>query len=371
MARGSRSEEAEGDLGMIGRSPAIQALRRQIARVAPTVATVLIRGERGTGKELVARALHTQSRRSVGPFIAVNCAALPPALLASELFGHERGAFTGAVERRQGFVQAAEGGTLFVDEIGDLSGEGQAILLRFLEDWEVQTLGRSRSARADVRVVAATNTDLEAAMERREFRPDLYERLDEVMIAVPPLRERREDIPLLVDHFMARYADAHGRTIHGLTGEALRALRLHVWPGNVRELEKAISRGVINAEGGWIRPADLQLRGLATAPVVRRPADGEPEFTLRQREALRLATACGVVRRADLTARFGVSGEAVRRDLVGLVAAGLLRRERLRGLVFYVPAAADEILRGGGPVPAPPSPILTDRNSDATPPQLA
>jgi DNA-binding NtrC family response regulator len=213
----------------------MQALYGRIARVAPTDATVLILGERGTGKELVARAIQRRGKRRDRPFVIVNCGALPRELLVSELFGHERGAFTGALERKRGLVTEAAGGTLFLDEIGDLRLEAQAMLLRFLQEREVRPLGSTRTVTVDVRVLAATNRDLGEAIARREFRADLYDRLAEIVIGVAPLRERREDVPALVDHFLRLVAGRHGAAVPAMTPEARRALQAYDWPGNVRE----------------------------------------------------------------------------------------------------------------------------------------
>jgi DNA-binding NtrC family response regulator len=351
MPRRSRSDvpQVGGSDGapIIGRSPAIQALRRQIARVAPTEATVLILGERGTGKELVARALQQWSRRRDRPFVIVNCAALPGELVASELFGHERGAFTGAVQRGSGLLAAADGGTLFLDEVGDLAPPAQATLLRFLQEGEVRPVGSTRTVRVDVRVIAATNKDLPRAIERGEFRADLSDRLGEIVLEVPPLRERRGDIPLLVSHFLRMYASRPRVRARSLDPEACRAVQFYDRPGNVREIEKAISRAVINANGGWVHVDDFSL---PIADGVRGWAPGwslthVPErlaVSQRQREALRIAAKRGEVRRRDLMIRCGISRETARRELVGLVARGLLRRVGGGRGARYVPGPGAE-----------------------------
>jgi len=337
---GARADLAEGRI--IGRSPPIQKLRWEIQLVAPTEATVLIRGERGTGKELAADALQEGSRRGGRPYLKLNCAALPSDLLASELFGHERGAFTGALQRKVGLLAAADGGTLFLDEVGDLSPEAQAILLRFLDQGEVRPLGSTETFRVDVRLLAATNKDLEGAIREREFRPDLYDRLSEIVLEVPALRERREDIPLLVEHVLAYYAERYNVTAQGVTAQAARLLQAYPWPGNVRELEKTLRRGVIFADGGWIEPEHFGLptaqEDTPRAGPHMKAGTGPRALSLRQREALEIAVRYGSVRRADLTARFGISGEAARRDLAGLVRAGLLRRRVIRGISCYFPA---------------------------------
>jgi transcriptional regulator with GAF, ATPase, and Fis domain len=336
---------------MIGRSPALLALLRRIEMAAPTEATVLILGERGTGKELVADAIQEGSPRRSGPFIRVNCAALPAELLASELFGHERGAFTGAHERREGLLAAAHGGTLFLDEIGDLSPPGQAMLLRFLQEREVSPIGARRAHPVDVRVIAATNKDLERAIARAEFRADLYDRLRGVALEVPPLRERPEDIPVLTEHFLEVASARHGRPPPALAAEARRALQHHNWPGNVRELEQTLSSAVIFAgahpiharqlwpsvspeaqpfwrghkRAGPIRPVD-ELPWLPATEIVAPTATH-----IRQRAALELAVSRGTVRPLDLMRRFAVSRETARRDLAVLVGVGFLQRLGVTG----------------------------------------
>jgi len=303
-------------------------------------------------RESVANALQQLSRRSGAAYVKINCATFPGELLASELFGHERGAFTGALERRPGLFTIADGGTLFADEIGNLSLEGQAMLLRAIEQGEVRPVGAKSATRVDVRLVAATNKDLERAISEREFLSDLHDRLSEVVLEVSPLRSRREDIPLLVEHFVAVHSRRHGVEVRGVSREAWRVLQSHPWPGNVRELGNAISRAVIFVVGQWIQPQDLQLRDvdMASAPTGahRQGASGVDrlDLTLRQREALGLAAQHGSVRRADLVSRFRISGESARKDLAALVRAGLLRRHRVHGISRYV--LADRSARPGG-----------------------
>ncbi len=324
---------------LVGRSPAMQALRRRIARVAPTEATVLILGERGTGKELVARAIHEASPRRTRLFLAVNCAAIPPELLAAELFGHARGAFTGATERRPGLLLAAAGGTVFLDEIGDLSLAGQAMLLRFLQESEVRAVGALDTVTVDVRVIAATNKDLERATTTGDFRADLYDRLNEATIGVPPLRDRPQDIAILAEHFLDRYRRRHRRPALQLSDAAVQQLKGYTWPGNVRQLEKVISAGVIFAEGDWIRPGDLGLDG---APATQSTV--EPDGVARVRAILTLAERPGGVRRRDLCIQLGLSGETIRQELIRLMQRGLLRREgRCRWARYVVPAASVEL----------------------------
>ncbi len=232
-----------GDI--IGNSASLRNVMKRIHLVAPTDATVLITGESGTGKELVARAIHKRSRRSSGAFVSVNCAAIPQALIASELFGHEKGAFTGALQRRLGRFEIASGGTIFLDEIGELPMETQVALLRVLQERDFERLGGSQSIRADVRVIAATNRDLEAAIAKGIVRSDLYYRLNVFPIELPALRQRPEDIPTLVQHFIRRYAAASNKRITNISGSSMDLLRSCPWPGNVRELQNVIERSVI------------------------------------------------------------------------------------------------------------------------------
>jgi transcriptional regulator with GAF, ATPase, and Fis domain len=230
---------------IVGSSPALQAVLSQVAKVAPTDSTVLITGETGTGKELIARAIHKRSPRSARAFVSVNCAAIPQDLIASELFGHEKGAFTGATQRRLGRFEAADGGTIFLDEVGELPGETQVALLRVLQEREFQRVGGNESLRTNVRVVAATNRKLEAAIAEGRFREDLFYRLNVFPLSVPPLRERKEDIPLLVQYFVDRYATKAGKRITGISRKSLELLRVYTWPGNIRELQNVIERSVI------------------------------------------------------------------------------------------------------------------------------
>jgi two-component system response regulator HydG len=244
---------------MLAASPAMQAIFALIRQAAPGEASVLISGESGTGKELVAKALHYNSPRAEAPFVPVNCAAMPAGLLESELFGHVRGAFTGAVKARRGLFREAEGGTLFLDEIGDMSPELQAKLLRVIEDRVVRPVGSDEAIPVDLRLIAATNKDLQARIAEGSFREDLYYRLAVIPIRLPPLRDRREDIPLLAEHFLRRAAAASGKAIAGFTPEAMAALQRHPWPGNVRELENVIERAVMLTAGGQVRPEALLL----------------------------------------------------------------------------------------------------------------
>jgi transcriptional regulator with PAS, ATPase and Fis domain len=250
---------------IVGSSPALQTVLSQVTKVAPTDSTVLITGETGTGKELIARAIHKRSQRSSRAFVSVNCAAIPRDLIASELFGHEKGAFTGATQRRLGRFESAEGGTIFLDEIGELPAEMQIALLRVLQEHEFQRLGGNGSLRTDVRVVAATNRDLQAAIAEDEFRDDLFYRLNVFPIEVPPLRERKEDIPLLVEYFVERYAGKAGKKITGINRKSMELLQSYAWPGNIRELQNVIERSVIISDSENLSVDDSWLSRRAPA----------------------------------------------------------------------------------------------------------
>jgi formate hydrogenlyase transcriptional activator len=256
----ARIAAEHGARPIIGNSRSLRQALHQVEIVAPTDATVLVLGETGTGKELIARAIHDASPRRRRPFIKMNCAAIPSSLLESELFGHERGAFTGAVAQRIGRFELADGGTLFLDEVGEIPLELQPKLLRVLQEQEFERLGGTRTLRVDVRVVAATNRDLHGMVGTQRFRDDLYYRLNVFPIAIPPLRERPEDIEALVHHFVARFARRMQRRIETIPDDTLAALRRHPWPGNVRELENLIQRAVILSTGVELRvpPAALE-----------------------------------------------------------------------------------------------------------------
>ena len=230
---------------IVGTSRPLKVLLSRIAKVGPTDSTVLITGETGTGKELIARAVHKRSQRSGGPFISVNCAALPPTLVLSELFGHEKGAFTGATERRLGRFEMADGGTIFLDEMGELLPDTQAALLRVLQEREFERVGGGHPIRVDVRVIAATNRDLNAALATGTFRRDLLYRLNVFPIELPPLRERKDDILMLVEYFVERYANRAGRKIRSIDQKTLDLLQSYDWPGNIRELQNVIERSII------------------------------------------------------------------------------------------------------------------------------
>lgn len=256
---------------IVGSSPALQSALTRVAKVAPTESTVLITGETGTGKELVARAIHKRSQRSSRAFVSVNCAAIPRDLIASELFGHEKGAFTGATQRRLGRFESAEGGTIFLDEVGELPAETQIALLRVLQEREFQRVGGNEPLKADARVVAATNRDLQAAIAEGKFREDLFYRLNVFPIEVPPLRERREDIPLLVEYFVDRYASKAGKAIKSINKNTMEMLQAYSWPGNIRELQNVIERSVIicDSENLSVDESWLARRATAAQPGIQ------------------------------------------------------------------------------------------------------
>lgn len=253
------AQRAEVFEEMLGGSPQMQAVFTFIRKVGPTSAPVLILGESGTGKEMVARALHRLSTQKNGPFIAINCNAIPENLLESELFGHERGAFTGAHAQRKGHIESASGGTLFLDEIGELPPAVQIKLLRFLQEKRFQRVGGRQEIQSDTRVIAATNVNLQEAVSKGTFREDLYFRLAVVVVKVPALRERGEDVGMIAKDFLHRYGREHGKARIAFAADALRALRLHQWSGNVRELQNRVQRAVIMADGGRVTADDLEL----------------------------------------------------------------------------------------------------------------
>ncbi|HVE38824.1 MAG TPA: sigma-54 dependent transcriptional regulator [Planctomycetota bacterium] len=258
--------------GIVGKSPVMQEVFKKVAAVAGSEATVLLMGESGTGKELLARAVHYNSGRSSGPFEAINCASIPETLLESELFGHEKGAFTGAIRQKPGKFEVAGGGTVFLDEVGEISLAAQVKLLRFLEERKFERVGGTEPVSVDVRIVSATNQNLEERVREGRFREDLYFRLNVVRIDIPPLRERREDVPLLVAHYLDLARGA------GVTSDALELLKNHSWPGNVRELRNAIERGVVLARGNPVRPEHLPETVTSPRPL------GESDLEARIRE---------------------------------------------------------------------------------------
>jgi two-component system, NtrC family, response regulator len=274
--------------GIIGSSPEMLRVLRDIEKMAPTNVAVLLRGESGTGKELLARAVHKLSARAHEPFVPINCAAIPETLLESELFGHEKAAFTGALKQTIGRIESANRGTLFLDEIGDVPLPMQVKLLRFLQDQVVERIGGRNPIQVDVRIVCATNQDLNLMMAEGRFREDLYYRLNEVTVQVPPLRERAADVVVLASFFLSRFAAEYGRLTRGFGATALAALKDHPWPGNVRELENRVKRAVVMTDGPLVSAADL---GLAT------PGEDAQSLTIREararaeREVLQLARA--------------------------------------------------------------------------------
>jgi formate hydrogenlyase transcriptional activator len=284
-ARESRDSQFEQ---IVGSSPALEAVLEQVERVGPTDATVLILGETGTGKELIAQAVHNTSARCNRRFVKVNCAAIPLDLLESELFGHERGAFTGAIAQRVGRFELAHQGTLFLDEVGDIPLALQPKLLRVLQEREFERLGSGRTHHVDVRLVAATNGDLAGLVARNEFRSDLYYRLNVFPIALPPLRAREEDIPALVMHFVGTFSRRMGKRINEVPEETMQAFRAYPWPGNIRELQNLIERAVIRASDG-VLPNPLPVPGPqpvlgSTVPKIRGEPEPAAQKTLRDSE---------------------------------------------------------------------------------------
>ena len=292
IARDHRARQPQGETGqsnfeeIVGKSAALKAALKQVEVVAPTESTVLILGETGTGKELIARAIHTISSRSSRAFVKLNCAAIPSGLLESELFGHEKGAFTGAVAQRVGRFELAHGGTLFLDEVGDIPLELQPKLLRVLQEHEFERLGSTRTQRVDVRMVAATNRDLAQMVGEKQFREDLYFRLNVFPVRIPPLRERAGDIPLLVRHYMNKYAQRMNKRIETIPEEAMATLCRYSWPGNIRELQNFIERAVILTPGSVLQ---IQINELQPSGPIALTVTGTLEDVERERilEALR------------------------------------------------------------------------------------
>ena len=275
---------------IVGRSPAMLEVYKLVARVAPTLSTVLVSGESGTGKELVARAIHTHSPRKNAAFVAVNCTALTESLLESELFGHQKGAFTGAVSHKRGLFEEAQNGTLFLDEIGDVGPKMQAQLLRVLQEGEIRRVGGSEPVKVDARVVAATNRDLEEEVRAGRFREDLYFRINVVTVRLPSLRDRRSDIRVLAEHFLKKYAARERRELLGVAPEAMDALERYGWPGNVRELENAIERSLALSKDGVLLLSDLppEIAGGARTPVPHNLIDDRPELAELERRYIEL-----------------------------------------------------------------------------------
>ena len=289
----------ESEPGMVGKTPQMQKLFDQLRKVARTDASVLITGASGTGKELAALSIHRQSARCEGPFVAVNCGAIAPQLFQSELFGHEKGAFTGASQRKIGRIEAAQGGTLFLDEIGDMPFDMQVNLLRFLQEKTIERVGANESISIDVRVLAATHVDLAEAVAQRRFREDLYYRINVVCVAIPRLADRGADIEDLAQHYFLRFARAHNRSLRGFSKAAMQVLLSHSWPGNVRELVNRVQRAAVMTEGRFIQPEDLGFD---------RQDDGHDMMTL---EDARAAAERVMIRRAMSQARNQVSRAAM------------------------------------------------------------
>jgi len=318
--RGRRAAPAAGgDLGILGESAAIRTLLELVRKVAPSQGRVLIHGENGSGKELVAAAIHALSKRASGPFVKINCAAIPKDLVESELFGFEKGAFTGALQSKKGRFEQADQGTLFLDEIGELSAEAQAKLLRAIETGEIERVGSTRPVACDVRVVSATNRDLAGAMESGDFRQDLYFRLNVLPVQVPALRERGADIGLLARHFLATICEAEGKGAKTLTSEALALLEGYGWPGNVRELRNLMERAAVMVDGDEVRAEDLVI-------WLESPRGGEDAVGLRGEIERREADA---VRKALESAGWNVTQAAAG---LGIDRTNLHRKMRKYGI---------------------------------------
>jgi len=316
-------EEIRSDRdAMVGESPALRRVLEQIAQVATTDSTVLIQGETGTGKELVARAIHERSPRRERPLVKVNCAALPRDLVESELFGHEKGAFTGATQQRRGRFELADGGTLFLDEVGELPLEAQAKLLRVLQEREFDRVGGTRSLRTDVRVIAATNRDLQARVAAGGFRADLYYRLNVFPIVVPPLRERRDDIPGLVRHFAAKAARKLGRTLDGISPAFVERASAYDWPGNIRELENLVERASIMSNGAVLDAIELFSQA---SPSEKAPSVAAGDATLEEMERAH-------IRRVLERTRWVIEGERGAARILGLNPSTLRGRLRKLGI---------------------------------------
>src|SRR5262249_37529531 len=313
---------------IVGTSAPLRAVLARVSQVAPTDSTVLITGETGTGKELVARAIHKGSPRSSRAFVSVSCAAIPPALIASELFGHEKGAFTGALQRRLGRFELADGGTIFLDEVGDLPSDTQLALLRVLQEREFERVGGTGTIRVDVRVIAATNRDLNAAMAAGAFRSDLFYRLNVFPIEMPPLRARREDIPLLVAYFVDRYARKAGKTIGNIDRQTMEILQRYTWPGNIRELQNVIERSVIICETDTFAIDESWLR--RESPKARRPAQPLAEqLVAREREMIEAALTASrgrVSGPSGAAAKLGIPGSTLESKIKALA----IRKDRFK-----------------------------------------
>ena len=327
--------QARGVHQLVGQSEPLQRIRQIIQTAAGSEATVLIQGESGTGKEIIANAIHAQSKRARGPLVKMNCAAVPETLLESELFGHEKGAFTGADRRRIGRFEQADGGTLFLDEVCEMHPRLQAKFLRGLQEREIERLGSSTPIPVDVRIIAATNRDLKQALDEGVLREDLYYRLNVILLHVPPLRERMDDVPILAMHFLRKYAAREGAAMAGIADDAMSMLLGYSWPGNVRELENAVERGVVLGQGDRLRAADLPPQ------VGRRSDDAHPlvpaHLTLEEMEKLAIAQA--------LRLTGGNKSEAAER--LGIHRTSIYDKMRRYGIEWPQPA------EGAPPAPEP------------------
>ncbi len=297
-------KELYGLENVAARSPKMQALLEQVARVAESDATICISGETGTGKEVIARIIHCNSRRALGPFIAVNCSAIPESLFESELFGHVKGAFTGAQSAKRGLIQSAEGGTLFLDEIGEMPLNLQVKLLRAIQEREVLAVGAERPTKVNVRIITSTNKELSAAVRAGTFREDLYYRIQVFPITVPPLHERRDDIPLLAQHFLQQSARLMQKEIRGFLPEAMQKLMLYSWPGNVRELENAIEKAVVLSSQDMITPDLLPSVTPDTAGQVKPLTEAKDEFEQNYLKAALQLTGGNISRAAQIAGRY-------------------------------------------------------------------
>jgi two-component system response regulator AtoC len=308
----SEREEEFNHYGIVGKSRAVQELLETVERVAQTRSTVLVTGETGTGKEMAARAIHARSAQHDMPLIKVSCAAIPESLLESELFGHVRGAFTGATANRKGKFALADGGTLFLDEIGTMAAALQAKLLRVLQEREFEPLGSERTEKVELRVIAATNRDLRQMVSEGKFQEDLYYRLSVIPLHIPPLRERREDIPFLLDHFLARHAARAGKRVDGVEPDVLPRLMDYEWPGNVRELENTIERAVVLSRASVIGMADISMQGASTPSGTGMPSTKlHANVEWVERESIRLALSRSGGVKKEAAEELGISQRAL------------------------------------------------------------
>jgi DNA-binding NtrC family response regulator len=342
----SREMHGEFDFGqIIGDAPALREVLQKVEQVAPTGSTVLLRGETGTGKELVAHAIHINSAREEKPFVRVNCAALAAGVLESELFGHEKGAFTGAVARRPGRFELANGGTLFLDECGDIPAEVQVKLLRVLQEREFERVGGTETVKVDVRVVSATHRNLEEQIAQGKFREDLYYRLNVFPIQLPPLRDRLEDLPRLVEHFVGKFNRVTGKQVRGFDQGALAAMAQYAWPGNVRELENVVERAIIVARGSEVAATDLDFgrRAQQNTPVPVVPASAGKPLQARLQDQERAEIVAAIERNQ------GNIAQAARQ--LGINRSTLYYRLRKHGLEHLLPQKPAEAAGEGGTPP--------------------